>query len=241
MDDFPNSLPEPVFPVGPARAPGNRKPSSPDAVVAAVKERILEGRYLPGQRLLEADLCEEFGLSRGPVREAMTRLAGEGVTIAGPGRGSYVRSLSRTEAFDLQDVLEVLIGLAARLAAVRCRYEPNRSRFTAAYERLMSRIAEGDSVQVSMERTRFYDTLFEVAGNPELTRAHPAIAAQIIRAQVFPFVAQSDRNEQYEDYQPLYQAIMDGDAAKAVSIVESHLERSRVHARHLPDAAFRAP
>jgi DNA-binding FadR family transcriptional regulator len=82
--------------------------------------------------------------------------------------------------------------------------------------------------------------LFEVAGNPELTRAHPSMAAQILRAQVFPFLAQAERNDQYNDYQPLFEAIMNGDPKAATRIVESHLQRSRVHARHLPDEAFRA-
>ena len=196
------------------------------------------GRYLPGQRLLEADLRQEFGVSRGPAREALTRLAGENVVAGGPNRGTYIRALTRAEAFNVLQVLTIVIGLAARLAAVRCRYEEHRQRLKTAYERLQSQIAGGDSVMVSIERTRFYETLFEVAGNPELARAHPSVAAQILRAQVYAHLSQAEKLSQYADYQPLYDAIMSGDTRVATRIVESHLRRSRIHAQHLPDSAF---
>ena len=73
----------------PDTARGTRQ-RSPDAVVRTVKQGILTGHYLPGARLTEADLCSTFGLSRGPVREAMTRLAAEG----GDGKAAYQLGLS---------------------------------------------------------------------------------------------------------------------------------------------------
>lgn len=220
------------------QAAGGTRQRSPDAVVHTVKQGILTGHYLPGARLTEADLCSTFGLSRGPVREAVTRLAAEGVVMAGPGRGHYIRRLRRQEALDHIEVLQALIELAARLACTRCRYEPGRGRLREAHARLSASLAKGDSQRRSIERTRFYEVLFEVAGNPELARLHPAITGQILRAQVYPFLTAEDRNSQYADYAPLCQAILEGDARAAVRIVGSHLGRSRTHALHLPDAAF---
>lgn len=211
---------------------------SPDAVVEAVKQGILTGQYLPGARLTEAGLCATFQLSRGPVREALSRLTAEGVVMAGPGRGLYVRALRRQEALDHIEVLQALIELAARLACARCKYEPSRARLLDAYERLSAALAQGDSQLRSTERTHFYEVLFEVAGNPELARLHAPITGQILRAQVYPFLTVEDRNSQYADYTPLCRAILDGDARTAVRIVGSHLGRSRAHALHLPDAAF---
>lgn len=233
--------PRPASAASSRRREGGARQSSPDVVVAAVKQGILSGRYLPGQRLLEADLCREFDLSRGPVREAMTRLAGEGVVESGPGRGTYVRALTRTEVLDVLQVLEVLIGLAARLAIQRCKYGDNRRKLLEALERLESQIAAGDTVLLSIERTRFYDTLFEIAGNPELTRAHPRVPAQILRAQVYRHVTHDEKASQYADYRPLVDAIVGGDARGVARIVESHLRRSRTHALHMPEEAFQVP
>lgn len=241
MDSDTLNVPSPSVAKSAKPRPRQKRPSSTDTIVAAVKQGILTGRYLPGQRLLESDLREEYQVSRGPVREALTRLAGEGVVTAGPDRGTYIRALTRTDALNLLQVLKLLIDLAVRLAAVRCRYAENRQKLQAAYERLERSIAEGDSVMLSIERTRFYDTLFEVAGNPELARAHPTVAAQILRAQVHPHLSQEDRQSQYHDYAPLYEAIMEGDTRAAQRIVATHLRRSRMHAQHLPDAAFQTP
>ena len=217
---------------------GGERQRLPDAVVQTVKQGILTGQYLPGARLTEAELCATFGLSRGPVREALSRLAAEGVVMAGPGRGQYVRALKRQEALDHIEVLQALIELAARLACVRCKYLPSREHLQEAHARLEAALAQGDSQLRSIERTRFYEVLFEVAGNPELARLHAPITGQILRAQVYPFLSVADRHSQYADYAPLCEAILDGDARAAVRIVGSHLGRSRAHALHLPDAAF---
>ena len=62
--------------------------SSPDQVVAALIRGLQAGRYVPGQRLIEADLTKELKVSRGPVREALKRLAAEGLVSLIPHRGA---------------------------------------------------------------------------------------------------------------------------------------------------------
>ncbi|QJX02130.1 GntR family transcriptional regulator [Alcanivorax sp. IO_7] len=93
--------------------------SSPDAVIEAICKGIGSGRYVPGQRLVEADLTRELGVSRGPVREALKRLAAERIITLTRHKGAYIRSLGREEVRDLLQNIEVLLGLAARLAAQR--------------------------------------------------------------------------------------------------------------------------
>src|SRR6202043_3382806 len=61
-----------------AHSTGERAPSSPDKVVAAITEGVLRRRYVPGQRLIEADLTHEFKVSRGTIREALKKLAAGG-------------------------------------------------------------------------------------------------------------------------------------------------------------------
>ena len=91
--------------------------SSPQRVVNAVISGIQKGRFVPGQRLIEVDLTRELKISRGPVREAFKRLAGEGVLVLNRHRGAYIRAQTREEVDDTLCVMEVLGGLAAKLAA----------------------------------------------------------------------------------------------------------------------------
>ncbi len=79
-----------------------------------MRQAVQEGRYAPGQRLIEADLRREYGVSRGPVREALRRLATEGVVDFVPNRGALAKRFTSRE----------MASRDAELEAIRPRIEP---------------------------------------------------------------------------------------------------------------------
>src|SRR5512134_3171820 len=87
-----------------------------EATIEAIKSGIFEGRYAPGQRLIEADLTRELSVSRGPLREALGRLVADGLVEIEPYRGAIVARPSREDVANTLQLREVLEGLAARLA-----------------------------------------------------------------------------------------------------------------------------
>lgn len=98
------------------------KQRAPDRSVADMladifRKRILEGEYLPGMRLVETDMTELYGVSRGPVREAFRRLIAEGLLVAEKHKSPVVRGVGKKQFFQMFEVRSVLEGLAARLAA----------------------------------------------------------------------------------------------------------------------------
>src|SRR5919204_2708887 len=92
-----------------------------DRAADGIRERLLAGDYAPGQRLIEVELVEELQVGRNTVREALARLASDGVVKIEPHRGASVPRLSVKELEELYAVREVLEGLAARLAALNIR------------------------------------------------------------------------------------------------------------------------
>lgn len=86
-------------------------------VYSVLKDRILTGEYLPGVHLVEADLTNEFPVSRVTIRDALRRLVGDELVELIPHRGVRVRKLTPKEIQDVYLVLEYLEGLAARLLA----------------------------------------------------------------------------------------------------------------------------
>src|SRR5690606_3964267 len=96
---------------------GNPDRTAVDKVAHAIVEGIKAGIYAPGQRLIEADLTRDLGVSRGPVREATRRLGAEGILDVLPHRGAVVRKLSRRDVAAIYQIRELLEGLAARLSA----------------------------------------------------------------------------------------------------------------------------
>lgn len=84
-----------------------------------LRQRIISGKLAGGQRLYEVALAEDLQVSRTPVREAMSRLAEEGLLERGAGGGFMVRSFSLEDVVDAIEIRGVLEGTAARLAAER--------------------------------------------------------------------------------------------------------------------------
>jgi DNA-binding GntR family transcriptional regulator len=83
----------------------------------ALRAAILRGEYLPGERLVETELCERLGLSRFNVRAALADLAAEGLVEVQRNKGAHVRKISLAEAVEITEVRMVLEGLVAARAA----------------------------------------------------------------------------------------------------------------------------
>jgi DNA-binding GntR family transcriptional regulator len=99
------SDPRPTVPDGPARE--------------ALRQAILKGEYLPGERLVESALCDRFGASRFTIRTALQDLAADGLVEVLRNRGAVVRKVSLEEAVEITEVRMVLEGLVAARAAER--------------------------------------------------------------------------------------------------------------------------
>src|SRR5579862_3988114 len=84
---------------------------------AAIKKRILDFRYAPGERLSEAQLAKELGLGRSPIRTALVKLKSDGWIAINPQSGTYIKSLSDREIADLVDLRLLLETHATKLAA----------------------------------------------------------------------------------------------------------------------------
>jgi DNA-binding GntR family transcriptional regulator len=97
--------------------PIKTQPNLKEAVYQRLKESIIRGEILPGAKLVETQISRELGVSRTPLREAVNRLAQEGLLEILPRRGTFVRQHSLGEILESLEIREALEGLAARLAA----------------------------------------------------------------------------------------------------------------------------
>jgi DNA-binding GntR family transcriptional regulator len=221
-----------------AHSTGERAPSSPDKVVAAITEGVLRRRYVPGQRLIEADLTHEFKVSRGTIREALKKLAAEGVVTLTPHRGAYVRSMSRPAAYKLLRVLEYLTSLMASLAAEQIAQGDNRRRFQRALASLLSYRTGGLQDDFVEERRLFYRTLLDIGGNAELARVMPLTHIHLFRMQFHSLMSANDLASQFAEYEQIGKAILSGDPKAAERFMRQHIRRTEKRISRLPDEAF---
>jgi DNA-binding GntR family transcriptional regulator len=125
---------------------------------------ILNGRLAPGDRIIEARVAEEFGVSQAPVREALRDLDVLGFVESSPFRGAVVRQISVEELLQLYPVRAVLEGLAAREAAMRIRPAALR-KLQKLLETMRSVAAEGDERRAVQTDFAFHLTIVEASEN----------------------------------------------------------------------------
>lgn len=211
--------------------------SSPDKVVEAITKGILARRFGAGHRLVEADLANSLNVSRGTVREALKKLAAQGVVRLSPHRGAAIRPLGRLEAEQLVAVLEVLCGLAARLAAQNIAQGKPRERFKAASD-LVTGMSEAGSEQFLVDRANYYALILDIADNAELNRLMPVPQIHLFRSQFQSFLRAKDIRAMKKEYSDVSESILDGNAALAETRMRKHMRKTLDRLVGIGDEAF---
>lgn len=208
-----------------------------ERVYRGILRSLYEGRFVPGQRLVAPDLMREFDVGRGTIREILQRLASTGVVSLQLHKGAQVRRLSRDEVAGLLEVVEVLLGLAAKGAAKACRSAQVRDEFERRYERLARCEPATDFNRFLGAREDYYRFLVAAPGNPELQRVFPSIQTQIMRVQLRGFDRAGDSAE-LADYADLHRAVLAQDQARAEKAGRAHVRKTMERVSTLPDRAF---
>jgi DNA-binding GntR family transcriptional regulator len=211
--------------------------SSSTTVIRSLIEGLYSGKYVPGQRLVEKDLTTELGVSRGSVREALSRLAAEGIVSQNFYRGAQIRLLTRKEALDILVPVEHLVGLTARLAAERIDVGKNRDLLQAAIDHLLAYERRPDFLGLIRARNSFYRTLSRIGDNHELSRILPTVHVHLLRVQFRAYVSDAE-TERFDDYRQMADAILNGHGRQAEVAARRHVRRLASAIATLPDTAF---
>jgi DNA-binding GntR family transcriptional regulator len=223
---------------GSAPSPKSGGPqSSSDIVYRGVIRGLYEGRYVPGQRLVEADLNRSFKVSRSSIREALARLASAGILTHIPHRGACIRLLSRKDVADVLQVVELMIGLAARGAALHIDQPGHADRLRVLYEQLTAFEWLEDFDRFVDAREEYYRALIQLGGNKELIRLFPAMQVHIMRLQLRTWNRAGDAMRKL-DYANLTRAILSGDEGRAEEAGRAHVRHTIDNVAMLPDSAY---
>ena len=136
-------------------------------VVESIEEMILSGELPPGSKLNEVGLSQRFGVSRGPLREALRALEETGLIRQEKNRGAHVREIKLSEAADIYDVRAGLDATAGRLLAQRIT--PEQLRTLRDMTEAMRAVQPNDIGRFHELNLSFHDCIVAMAGNPVLT------------------------------------------------------------------------
>lgn len=161
----------------------NPLPASPlrrEEAEQRLRDAIVRGELAPGERLTEDELAAWLGISRTPVREALSRLASTGLVSIDANRGARVAPLDPVEMLDLVQVSRELILLAQRLAAERATDDELHA-LRGHHERRLVALRAGDPVGVELGAMAFHTTILRASCNQELQRVYPMLFPRLER------------------------------------------------------------
>ncbi len=192
---------------------------------AVIREMILDGSIPPGERLNEVTLASALGISRGPLREAIQRLAGEGLLTVVSHRGAFVRTFEAREIDELYDVRSAFEMYAARLACVRATDEQlaELDAFVSETGQVMSEERGG---RYPSDRD-FHRRLLSLADNATLERGALETQAQISLARSMSAQAPSRAKEALHEHSDIVAALQSRAVEEAVLLVRDHLDHAR--------------
>lgn len=196
------------------------------AIAEALKRMIFAGEIAPGERLNEAALAARMGTSRGPIREAIRVLSGQGLVTPVPNRGVYVREISVREMLEIYDLRALLFGYAAERA---CEH------LTEAERAEMAELLAGmDAVTDSDEGTRYYELnlrfhalILQLSGNQRAQRAYDDHIKELHLFRRSFFNAPGNRRRSNAEHRAIFEAITKGDAKRARLLAERHVQSGR--------------
>ncbi|MER5944488.1 GntR family transcriptional regulator [Streptomyces sp. NPDC001904] len=200
-----------------------------ERVLGALREDIVAGLLRPGDRLVERELAERFGVSRVPVREAVRALVAEGFVTFDTPRRAVVRTLTRADVAELFELREALEVYAAGLAAERAGAD-ELARLALLLDRAAEATRADDAATLTDVNSRFHDDLLALAGNGLLVTVMQPVAGRLRwltrRNEEWP--------QQLAEHRELYAAVAAGDAERARAVALSHVRTNyRSTVRHL--------
>ena len=197
-------------------------------IVERLRDDILAHRLSPGERLIEGDLTSRFAVSRGPVREALRRLAAEGLIEHAPNRGALVRRLSQREIRELFQIRIEMESLAARLAAQAA--DPSaRTRFAEEIQMIFAEAPRRVAVYLG-ENAAFHEAIMRLAGNRQLGELSTRLHLPLIMAQVGDALTVDVLHTSVREHRAIARAILAQDAEAAAAATRAHLERAAAFA-----------
>ncbi len=197
-----------------------------------LRQAIMTGRYAPGERLIERELCETLGVSRTSVREALRKLEAEKLVHIVPNKGPIVAIISAKEAAELYALRGLLEGFAAREFAIRAS-EGDIARFGAAVRQLHDAGAAQDRGLVLDAKTALYDVLLNNCGNALVKEILTSLHSRVNLLRATSLMHLQRLPASLSEIDNLYRAIQQRDADAAQAAAQLHVANAEKMALRL--------
>jgi DNA-binding GntR family transcriptional regulator len=206
-----------------AEQPAKTAPAPAGSVVGALRDAIAAGEFVPNQRLVEADLSEQFGASRATVRSALLELASEGLVERMQNRGARVRAVSLDEAVEITEVRMVLEGLVAAKAATRLT-DDQRTQLRELGSAMQDAVSAGDLLGYSDLNRELHALISAAGGQQTASKILERLRGQNVRHQFRLAMHPGRPSVSLPQHLAIIEALCAGDPDAAEAAMRAHLQ-----------------
>ncbi|UYQ73092.1 GntR family transcriptional regulator [Pelagibacterium flavum] len=200
--------------------------SSTRSAYATIKRKIMDNEFAPGMQMPEQQLADYLGLSRTPVREALIRLAQEGLIEVIPRHGMRVLPVSVADMKEIYEVLVSLEPMATELLAKRRPDEKEMSRLIEACAEMEAALEADDLQTWAKADEKFHFELVQLCGNRRLASMVMGVWEQSHRARMITLRMRPKPYESTREHRAVVEAILAGDAAQARELYRQHRSKA---------------
>jgi len=207
-----------------------RKPALAALVTGRIREAIMFGELDLGEAVSEDRLATMLGVSRTPVREALTALQLQGLIAIQPQRGSFVFQPTEADVEQLCELRSLLELGALRLAQAR-KHSATLQRLQAAEADMEAAEGSGDDRAAARADAEFHEALFANSGNRFLVQSYALVSGPIGAIRYFARKAQGSRKSTAREHRAIIKAFAKSDLAAATTMLSSHIADMRTRFR----------
>jgi len=194
-----------------------------EEVVARLRDLIVEGALTPGERLNERELCERFGISRTPLREALKVLANEGLVLLLPNKGARVTRLTRRDIEDMFQVMGSLEALSGELACARIS-DAAVAEVRALHYEMLAHYARQELREYFRINEEIHRAILAAADNPVLSSMYAGLAGRIRRARFMANMSTERWDQAVREHEAILDALTKRDGKRLAELLREHLE-----------------
>ncbi|WP_167132957.1 GntR family transcriptional regulator [Paramicrobacterium chengjingii] len=187
-------------------------------VLEIIKAGILNGDLAEGQPLVEAEIANELGVSKTPVREALKSLEGTGLVVIRPYTGAVVRTFTKDDALAIYDIRLLLEPEAVR------RTVALRGDFSSASHALADAAAAGEYSKRSIANRDFHRALYAGCGNPLLVQTLDGLRDQTALVSVSSWARDASWDDEASEHRQILDAAERGAADTCAELVARHIK-----------------
>src|SRR5450759_4733279 len=189
-----------------------------------LREAIVDGRFQPNERLVEADLARTFGAGRTAIRAALVRLDQEGLVERQPNRGARVRLVSDREALEIEEVRVALEQMLARHAATRIT-RSHVADLRSILADMTARVEAGDPLGYSELNAQFHEMIWAIADQGVAATLVANLKSQSIRFQYRTILQPGRPDRSLREHAEIVEALAARDADRSEAAMREHLSR----------------